>query len=227
MVQRLIFISILLILSGCVSKRDSGPTPDQTKVAQRKPSMTGSPASAPPLLPRDEKIMGTGRSDAKQMASYLIKNNKRLSSKQALRLANTYIKEGLAEGVNHDIAFSQMCHETGCLQFGNLVEPHQNNFAGIGATGPGQPGHSFPTIEIGVRAQIQHLKAYASKARLNNPKVDPRFDLVKPRGRAPTLYQLSGTWAADRKYHEGLKKHLLGLFLEKNTFSRIAQSSQK
>ena len=37
---------------------------------------------------------------------------------------------------------------------------------------------SFPDVRTGIRAQIQHLKAYGSTAALNNPKVDPRFDKV-------------------------------------------------
>ena len=36
------------------------------------------------------------------------------------------------------------------------------NFAGIGTTGGGVPGNSYPDVRTGVRAQIQHLKAYAT-----------------------------------------------------------------
>ena len=35
---------------------------------------------------------------------------------------------------------SQMCHETGVLEYTGDVKPNQNNFTGIGATGGGLPG---------------------------------------------------------------------------------------
>ena len=43
---------------------------------------------------------------------------------------------------------------------------------------------SFPDVRTGIRAQIQHLKAYGSTEQLVNEQVDPRFHLVK-RGVAP------------------------------------------
>ena len=49
--------------------------------------------------------------------------------------------------------------ETGFLQFGGDVSVEQFNFAGIGTTGGGVPGNSYPDVRTGVRAQIQHLKA--------------------------------------------------------------------
>ena len=62
----------------------------------------------------------------------------------------------------------------------------QFNFAGLGATGNGVPGNSFPDVRTGIRAQIQHLKAYASTDALNNTCVDQRFSYVT-RGCAPYL----------------------------------------
>jgi len=101
--------------------------------------------------------------------------------------------------VNHDIAFSQMCLETGYLDFGGDVEPSQNNFCGLGTTGGGVKGASFPDARTGVKAHIQHLKAYASKDPVVPPIVDPRFDLVA-RGIASLVSDLSGLWATDPNY---------------------------
>ena len=39
-------------------------------------------------------------------------------------------------------------------------------------------GNSFPTAQIGIRAQIQHLKAYANTEPLKGECVDPRFQYV-------------------------------------------------
>ena len=144
-------------------------------------------------------IMGHGKVSAENMALFLLQNNPNLDSGFARSMARLYIEEGSFEGVNHDIAFVQMCLETGFLRFGGDVKPEQNNFAGLGAVGGGEPGLSFPNPRIGVRAQIQHLKAYGSEDPLKEELVNPRFRFVR-RGSSPTIEGLAGTWAADRQY---------------------------
>jgi hypothetical protein len=146
-----------------------------------------------------KNIMGRGRVSAENMASFLLQNNPNANSSYVRRLARYYVEEASFEGVNHDIAFAQMCLETGFLRFGGDVKPQQYNFAGLGAIGGGEPGLSFPDARTGVRAQIQHLKAYASEDPLNGVLVNPRFRFVR-RGSAPTIEGLAGTWAADRQY---------------------------
>ncbi len=45
-------------------------------------------------------------------------------------------------------------------------------FAGIGTTGGGVAGVSYPDVRTGIRAQVQHLKAYACEdAALNQDLV--------------------------------------------------------
>ncbi|MFM6201305.1 MAG: cell wall hydrolase, partial [Dolichospermum sp.] len=85
------------------------------------------------------------------------------------------------------------------LRFGTDIKPQQNNFAGLGAAGGASKGASFPSARIGVRAHIQHLKAYASLEPLVQEQVDPRFRFVT-RGVAPSIHQLSGRWSADLDY---------------------------
>ncbi|MBD2151721.1 glucosaminidase domain-containing protein [Pseudanabaena sp. FACHB-1277] len=126
-------------------------------------------------------------------------------------LPSIYREEAAIEGVNYDIAFCQMCLETGFLHFGGDVQSGQNNFGGIGAIGNGVRGDSFSDRRIGVRAQIQHLKAYASTQPLRQPLVDPRFSLVK-RGTAPLLGQLSGRWAEDINYDKKIMAILHRLY---------------
>ncbi len=115
------------------------------------------------------------------------------------KFVRIYAEEAKAEGVKPEVAFAQMCHETGFLRFGGSVVPDQCNFAGIGATGGGVRGETFESVRIGIRAQIQHLKAYASTEPLKKSQVDPRFGYVT-RGCAPTVEALSGTWAMDPSY---------------------------
>ena len=123
------------------------------------------------------------------------------------KLAAIYITEGEAEGVRGDIAFAQSCLETGNFTFcGSAVEFEQNNFCGLGVTKNGMKGNSFDTPIKGVRAQIQHLKAYASNERLMQTCVDPRF-LYVARGAAEYVEWLGiqenpthQGWAAGKGY---------------------------
>lgn len=133
-------------------------------------------------------IMGKARATAQQMALFCRSKNStpQLTSCSLEQLAEMFIEEGEAEGVRGDVAFAQSLHETGYFKFGGIVLPTQNNYAGIGALNGNATGQaaSFPDPRTGVRAQIQHLKAYASTEALGNECVDPRFSLVA-RGVAP------------------------------------------
>ncbi len=155
-------------------------------------------------------IATRGRADMHQLAAFFIETNPYIDSYRLAEMARMYIEEAAAEGINSDVAFCQMAHETNYLRFGGDVQSWQNNFCGLGATGGGEPGHSFPSIRIGIRAHIQHLKAYANTNRLHKKCVDPRFALVN-RGRAPFVQDLTGTWAADPQYGAKLKKKLQAL----------------
>lgn len=152
---------------------------------------------APTAVP--EKIMGRGAVDARRLAAFLIASNPAVDPADARNLAALYVEEAGAEGVVHDIAFAQMCLETGFLRFGSLVTRDMNNFCGLGSIGPGKPGERFPTSRIGVRAHVQHLKGYATDEPLNGELVDPRYRWIKY-GTAPTVHGLAGHWAADKEY---------------------------
>jgi hypothetical protein len=162
-----------------------------------------------PTVP--EYIMGRGQIPQEKLTLFLAHNNSRADIEFIKNLAAYYIEEAAAEGVNYDAAFAQMCLETGFLRFGGLVSPDMNNFCGLGSIGPGQPGETFPDPRSGVRAHIQHLKAYASEEPLNEELIDPRYRWVR-RGSSPTIHGLSGTWGADRAYSEKIKTILERLY---------------
>ena len=105
-----------------------------------------------------------------------------------------YFEEAAAEGIRADVAFCQSMHETGWLKFGGQVKAEQCNFAGLGATNDGAAGMYFDDVRQGIRAQIQHLKAYANTLPLVNDCVDQRFGYVN-RGCAPKVTDLNGRWA--------------------------------
>ena len=152
-------------------------------------------------------ISGRGRYSAEQLAAYVYKVNRKAKWESLKYLARVYIREAAVEGVNHDVAFAQMCHETNYLRYGNQVKSWQHNFCGLGAVDNGGNGAVFPSAVIGIRAHIQHLKAYANTRPLKQGLVDPRFKYVR-RGMAPTVKHLTGTWASDRNYHNHLLRHI-------------------
>ena len=129
-----------------------------------------------------------------------------------------YCEEAEAEDIRAEVAFTQAMKETGFLQFGGDVSVEQFNFAGIGTTGGGVPGNSYPDVRTGVRAQIQHLKAYATDEPLNQTCVDNRYEYVK-KASAPYVQWLGqkenpegAGWATGENYGydiAGMLQHLL------------------
>ncbi|MDR0755376.1 MAG: glucosaminidase domain-containing protein [Puniceicoccales bacterium] len=151
-------------------------------------------------------IMGKAVCTREQMERYLLSKNPK-ASKYASYIP-IYLREGEKEGVRGDIAFTQSLVETGFFRFGGDVKPQQNNFSGLGTIGHGQQGYYFKTPLEGIRAQIQHLKAYGSKQPLRQPCVDPRFQNVLKRGCALCVEDLGGLWAYpgyEKKKYKSLK----------------------
>jgi len=187
------FLTLLLSVFSCVSVQPEKP------VIKRIPSRAvDAPQEEPEIA---VFIMGKGRVDGEKLALFLVQNSPYAQPDYAQVLAGLYIEEAAHEGIDHDVAFAQMCLETGFLSFGGLVQPEWNNFCGLGAIGPEQPGIVFPDTRTGVRAHIQHLKAYATAEPLNLSQVDPRYRYVRL-GSSPTINGLAGTWAADRMYSD-------------------------
>lgn len=167
-----------------------------------------SPPLPGPLVP----ILGTARLTAAQLTAWFEARTGATAAYRAsvpvARLARHYIDEGEAEGIAGDVAFVQAILETGWFRFQGQVAPGQNNFAGLGATGGAATPAAFPDARTGVRAQIQHLRAYADPTAtacdtppLHHPCADPRFHLVAPKGRARTWNDLGrGNWATSPTY---------------------------
>ena len=163
------------------------------------------------------KIMGNAVATAEQMKAYLKAKNPGVAQ-SVLDMVPLYLSEGKAEGVRGDIAFAQSCLETGNFTFsGSAVTLSQNNFCGMGVTSNGMKGNSFGTPQLGIRAQVQHLKAYASTDALKNACIDPRFKYVT-RGCAEYVEWLGQKenphgkgWAAGASYGEKILAILKGI----------------
>ena len=153
-------------------------------------------------------ITGTARATVEQMRAYIKKKNPKVAQ-SVLKMIPLYISEGTAEGIRGDVAFAQSCLETGNFTFkGSAVTLDQNNFCGMGVTANGMKGNSFKDPKTGIRAQIQHLKAYASTQPITQKCVDPRYQYVQ-KGCAPYVEWLGiqenpqgRGWAAGDRYGE-------------------------
>ena len=141
------------------------------------------------------KIMNDPTTSVEKMVRYYRNRNLSYPSEKLAvggadsieKLANIFYEEATAEGIDPAIAWCQTMKETNWLRYGGQVKIEQFNFAGIGATDGGASGADFSSygkngVRMGVRAQMQHLKAYAvkgiSKNDLKYECVDPRFKYV-------------------------------------------------
>lgn len=188
--------------------------PPVTVPEETDPPVTDPPVTDPPVTEPPEEgltsIMDGSVATVEQMRRFVRKMNPEVAN-SVIEMIPFYLSEGSYEGVRGDIAFAQSCLETGYFKFektgtGSAVTIDQNNFCGLGVTSLGVKGESFATPQLGIRAQIQHLKAYASKLPLNGERVDPRFAYVV-RGCAPYVEWLGMQenpdgrgWAGGKNY---------------------------
>jgi len=187
----------MLALVGFTSA-DAAPTPSLPEI--RLSARNGVPACVTP-----DRLM-----------AFLKQRNRQLDSRFR-NIAAYYKQHGEAWGVRWDYAFFQMAIETNFLSYrqpnGRMgdVDPRQNNFAGIGTTGGGVPGDSFPDVSTGVLGQIQHLVVYsgemvsepvAPRTRLKQEHILAKSHELK---RAVRFSDLAGRWAADRKYARSIE----------------------
>ncbi|MCC7253429.1 glucosaminidase domain-containing protein [Hyphomicrobium sp.] len=184
-------VAVAVLAATGASLAHAAPTLPEIRLSQRNPV----PACVTP-----------GR-----LMAFLKQRNGKLDPRFR-NIASFYKQHGEAWGVRWDYAFFQMAIETNFLTYrapsGRMgdVDPKQNNFAGIGTTGGGVPGDSFPDVSTGVLGQIQHLVVYSGEM-IPNP-VAPRTQLkqehilAKSRElkRPVRFSDLARRWAADPKY---------------------------
>ncbi|MCR4735503.1 MAG: glucosaminidase domain-containing protein [Treponema sp.] len=152
------------------------------------------------------KLLEQGQVSASQLADFFINQNTQSDYQEILNFAQIYIEEAAIEGINSDIAFAQMCLETGFLNFGGLVQKEWHNYCGLGAIDKDNPGCIFESQQLGVRAHIQHLQAYATREdiSLKQELIDPRYNWVHKTKYVETIEGLTGTWATDPQYSQKL-----------------------
>jgi hypothetical protein len=185
----------------------------QTQSQPQAPAPPGGTATAPVSTPGAiasvTPVMGKSRLTGDQIASWFAKQKITPAITIPIpELARIFVDEGNAQNVRGDIAFVQSILETGWFRYeGSMVKPTDNNFSGLGACDSCSRGNIFATPEDGVRAQIQHLWAYADPAadptKTARPLTDKRFTYVRPYGKAPTWEAMgNGNWATGGGYTE-------------------------
>lgn len=210
------------------------------------PAPPGGTATTPPTstaggttpLTSVTPVMGQSRLTGDQIASWFAKQKITPAiTIPIVDLARIFVDEGNAQNVRGDIAFAQSILETGWFRYeGSMVKPTDNNFSGLGACDSCSRGNIFATPEEGVRAQIQHLWAYADPAAdpltVARPLTDKRFTMVRPYGKAPTWEAMgNGNWATGGGYTEkilGLYSSMLrhnGLEPETTTLRSVASGA--
>jgi hypothetical protein len=152
-----------------------------------------------------------------RLTAYLKSRNEALDPRFE-KIAVEYMRRGEELGLRWDYTFYQMLLETGNLSYrGDKgrrgdVSAKQNNFAGLGATGNGNPGESFPDMQTGVLAHLQHVLLYAGET-VENPVAERTRKVqewgilkgMKQKARGPiTFRHLATKWAPGADYVAGL-----------------------
>lgn len=177
---------------------------------------------------RGTSAMGTNKTTVVNKMVKMFRKSRKTYPAQALTKGNAptieafcqiVYDEALIEGVKPEVVFGQAMNETGYLQFGGDVKIEQFNFAGLGATGGGVKGESFKNVAEGIRAQVQHLKGYASTEALKQTCVDNRYKWVT-KGCAPYVEWLGQKenpngkgWATSKNYGMNLmEKYIIPMY---------------
>ncbi len=121
----------------------------------------------------------------------------------ARRLAPLYIKWGQEFNVRADIAWAQMVHETGFLEYTGVAKPEWNNFAGLGVVGPEGVGLRFDNENLGVLAHFVHIAWYVYPSAINkycSPKYNSRYTSNHFHNGDSTVNCFNGRWAPSPTY---------------------------
>lgn len=141
-------------------------------------------------------ILGETKVTAINAKNWAIKNGAVLEFADLTRL---YWKHASEKGVRPEIAFAQAIHETNWGKFTGQVKVSSNNFCGL-KTKNGTAFAEFPTKEMGIIAQLDHLALYAGSP--GYPYIDTpdsrHFHILF--GTAKTVELLAGKWGEDSVY---------------------------
>lgn len=208
-----LFLAMFLVLTAVNVADAAKDKPEKIKFDKKRLKATElieSPAKDSLVFvmrddPKALTIFGGATATQEQMSRFIKKNNPAAKLNCSIdEIVKIYYEEAGREGIRPDLAICQAVKETGFWNYGGDVDPKQNNYCGLGATGNKEPGASFDTPRIGARAHLQHLLSYASTRTPKTAIVDPRYMLIarfKPEifGKIKTWTGLNGVWAVPGK----------------------------
>lgn len=164
------------------------------------------PPAAPAPLTNASPLIASARATQAQCVAAILKHpNGDYDQYDVASVVRSYF--AYSAGLDPLIAIAQMCHETAYMS-SNWASRDHHNPAGIGITGAKGVGLSFANWELGVRAHVGRLLAYALRQGTGSAGqqvlVDNALALrglpVAYRGSAPTLGGLNTRWAPSLTY---------------------------
>ena len=211
-IRLFVAVAALLAIVLALPTADASSKIKFDKKKLREAQIIDAPALDIPMMlalqaPERITILGEPTVTQAQMVNLINRRNpKPLLNCSVKDIVRLYYEEGAREGIRPDVALCQALKETAFFAYGGDVDPKQNNYCGLGATGNHEPGHSFKTPRLGVRAHIQHLLAYVSKHEPKTSVVDPRYELLKNFrkdvfGKMVHWTDLNGVWAVPGTYY--------------------------
>jgi hypothetical protein len=162
-----------------------------------------------------------------RLTAYLRSKNPQLDPRFE-KIAIDYMRAGEHLGVRWDYAFFQMAIETNYLSYKREggrrgdVKLTQNNFAGLGAVGNGEPGESFKDVPTGVLAHLQHILVYAGEE-VDDPVAERTRKVIQwgvlksfqKKIKGPITYShLAQKWATNSDYADAIETHANRFYTE-------------
>ena len=200
-----LFVALVVMLSMLIALPTMSDAASKIKFDKNKlraAQVIDAPALDIPMMmqlqaPERITILGDPTVTQAQMVALINKRNpKPLLNCSVQEIVQLYYEEAGREGIRPDVALCQALKETAFFAYGGDVDPKQNH----------EPGNSFDSPRMGVRAHIQHLLAYTTKREPRTILVDPRYNLVKNLrkdifGKLTHWTDLNGTWAVPGTYY--------------------------
>jgi len=156
-----------------------------------------------------KKIVSTGSLKYDKVLAYVRDKNPSLDHMD-IAVIDSYFK--LSGSINIDIAIAQMLYYT---DFFKRIDRVQTcNYGGLSNTPPNFYGDFKGQVTDGIKAHIQHLRAYAHEPLgLREKIVDPRFDLAFKLGKQGIDFgQVFINWSADPEYGQKIVNIIRDLY---------------
>ncbi len=136
--------------------------------------------------------------DIERAINHIIMINPYVNEDEIREILNIYFSESLSENTNPLVPIAQMLYHTKYFKSKEITETTFNfGFIGSDNAESKWASASFPTPTLGIRAHIQHIKAYSTTDPIKSEIVDPRYPILVREGLVGTkntLREMLGSW---------------------------------